>query len=149
MGDKKNTLVGIHYKLFLVDEKGKSILFEETEKGHPYFFRLGEDEVLPAFEKEFFKLQSDDAFNFKIEKSDAYGDYDEQLIMELPISAFTEDDELDEDITVGEYITMLGENDEELEGKVLEIQSDVVVMDFNHPMAGKSLKYEGIVVSRR
>jgi FKBP-type peptidyl-prolyl cis-trans isomerase SlyD len=142
-------LVGIHYKLFLIDNKGKSELFEETEKGQPYFFRLGEDEVLPAFEQYFKALKPNDTFNFSISKEDAYGDYDESMVMELPISAFSEDDDLDEDIEVGEYLSMVGENEEAIEGKVVEIKEDTILMDFNHPMAGKTLKYEGIVVTIR
>ncbi len=149
MENKNGLLIGVHYKLCLIDVKGKSELFEETEKGQPYFFRLGEDEVLPAFEQQFKQLHANDTFQFTISKEEAYGDYDEQLVMELPISAFTEDDDLDEAIEVGEYLSMVGENDEEIEGKVIEIKEDSILMDFNHPMAGKSLQYDGIVVSRR
>jgi FKBP-type peptidyl-prolyl cis-trans isomerase SlyD len=149
MESKNGLLIGVHYKLCLIDHKGKSELFEETEKGQPYFFRLGEDEVLPAFEQQFKHLQANDTFQFTISKEEAYGDYDDSLVMELPISAFTEDDDLDEDIEVGEYLSMVGENDEEIEGKVIEIKEDSILMDFNHPMAGKSLQYDGIVVSRR
>ncbi len=147
--NKNGSLVGVHYKLFLIDHKGKSELFEETEKGHPYFFRLGEDEVLPAFEAQFKALQANETFQFTIPKESAYGDYDEQMVMELPLSAFSDDEDLDEDIEVGEYIAMMGENDEEIEGKVIEIKEDSILMDFNHPMAGKALHYDGIVVSRR
>jgi FKBP-type peptidyl-prolyl cis-trans isomerase SlyD len=146
---KSEALIGIHYKLFLIDAKGKAELFEETEKGQPYFFRLGEDEVLPAFEKQFLSLQPNDTFNFTINQEEAYGPYDESMVMELPISAFTEDDDLDEDIEVGEYLSMVGEDDEEIDGKVIEIKEDTILMDFNHPMAGKSLKYDGIVVTMR
>jgi FKBP-type peptidyl-prolyl cis-trans isomerase SlyD len=149
MKHNDEALVGIHYKLYLIDNKGKSELFEETEKGQPYFFRLGEDEVLPAFEKQFQILKPNDTFDFTINKEEAYGDYDESLLMELPISAFTEDEDLDEDIEIGEYLSMVGEDDEEIDGKVVEIKMDTILMDFNHPMAGKALKYEGIVVTMR
>jgi FKBP-type peptidyl-prolyl cis-trans isomerase SlyD len=146
----KGPLIGVAYQLFLIDENGDSELFEETENGKPYFFKTNEGSVLPAFEAQFLNPKIGDTFDFMINEKEAYGAYDPQLINDLPLSAFTDDDdELDEDIEIDEYIVMLDDEEQEIEGRVVAIHTDSITLDFNHPLAGKTLHYKGKILTVR
>jgi len=55
---------------------------------------------------------------------------------------------LDEEVMqVGEVVPMEDDQGNELVGVVVEVESDVVYVDFNHPLAGLDLHFEGVVVA--
>ena len=51
----------------------------------------------------------------------------------------------DEYVTVGNYIPMMTAEGYRINGKVLEITDKEVVMDFNHPLAGKDVRFQGTI----
>ena len=52
-------------------------------------------------------------------------------------------------VEVGKVITMQDQNGRPMDGKVLEVKDDVVVMDFNHPLAGENLYFSGEIIEVR
>ena len=58
------------------------------------------------------------------------------------------DGKIDEEVMqVGEVVPMEDDEGNELVGVVVEIEADVVHVDFNHPLAGLDLHFEGVVVA--
>jgi FKBP-type peptidyl-prolyl cis-trans isomerase SlyD len=69
-------------------------------------------------------------------------------VVALPKSTFMVDGKLDEEVMqVGEVVPMEDDQGNELVGVVVEVESDVVYVDFNHPLAGLDLHFEGVVVA--
>jgi FKBP-type peptidyl-prolyl cis-trans isomerase SlyD len=71
----------------------------------------------------------------------------EEHVLDLPKSIFEIDGKFDaETIVEGNTIPMMDSNGNHVNGSVLEVKDDVVVMDFNHPLAGETLHFKGKVI---
>lgn len=144
----KYKMVTLTYDLRVDDEKGEMVEQATTEK--PLQFLYGAGMMLPKFESELAGLKQEDNFNIKLGKADAYGEVNNDAIVELPKSVFLVNDKFDEElIKVGNTVPMMSSNGQRMNGLVLEIGEEVVKMDFNHPLAGEDLFFAGKVVEVR
>ena len=67
--------------------------------------------------------------------------------MELPKSVFEVEGRFDSDkVKEGNTLPMMDTNGNRLNGSVMEVKDDVVLIDFNHPLAGETLHFEGEVI---
>jgi FKBP-type peptidyl-prolyl cis-trans isomerase SlyD len=134
--------VGVHYVLRCDNAEGE--LIEETRPEEPLVFTFGEDPMLPKFEKAVEGLQSGDKFTVFIPAIEAYGEEDESLYVEFPKSEFIAEGEVhDELFEIGEIIPMQTPEGQTLEATVSEVRLNTIVLDFNHPLAGEDLYFEG------
>ena len=140
----------VQYSLFVNDEEGKAELVEKTTEDHPYTFITGLGSCLEDFEKNILAHQEGEHFCFTIPVEQAYGEYMEEHVLKLDKSLFHRNGKFDAThIYPGAFVPMLNEDGNRLEGIVQEIQENAVVMDFNHPLAGKDLNFKGTVVTKR
>jgi FKBP-type peptidyl-prolyl cis-trans isomerase SlyD len=139
-------IVSLSYDL-TVDEDGQAELMEKATKEHPLTFMFGMGMMLDTFEKNVEGLQVGDKFSFTLSPEEAYGEYIEQKVVELPKTIFEVDGKFDEErIAEGETLPMMDAQGNRLMGSVLEVKPEVVVMDFNHPLAGETLHFDGEVL---
>lgn len=138
--------VAVHYTLYVVaDEKE---LIEETRNDDPMRFVYGQDAMLAKFEEALLGLSAGDTFTISIPCADAYGDEQESLFIEYPKSTFLEDGEIDEEmLQEGEIIPLESPEGDIIEGVVCEVKLNSIILDFNHPLAGEDLLFEGSVLS--
>ena len=123
---------------------------DRSQPGHPLEFVFGTGMLLPKFEAAIEGKVAGDKVAFTLAPADGYGETDPQAIVELPKSVFMMDGKIAEDILfVGSQIPMADANGNRLLGVVREVGAESVTMDFNHPMAGKTLNFEVEVVSVR
>jgi FKBP-type peptidyl-prolyl cis-trans isomerase SlyD len=143
----KGKQVDVHYVLHIDGPEGEIV--EKTAGGDPLRFVLGEDPMLPKFEGAVEGLAAGEKFTVSILCADAYGEEDTELFMEFPKSEFLgEDGELDEELFAeGEVIPMQTHDGQVVHGVVSEVKLNSVVIDFNHPLAGENLYFEGEVVA--
>lgn len=122
---------------------------EQTELEEPLKFVYGSDPMLPKFEEALLGLSAGDKFTIMIQCADAYGDESEEHFVEFPKSEFVgEDGELDEEIfQIGEVLPMNTPDGDVVYGVIDEIRLNSIVIDFNHPMAGEDLYFEGEITS--
>ena len=147
--DTNNKYITVAYKLYAIEE-GERELIEEATAAHPFQFISGLGLTLEAFEKELKDLRSGDKFDFTIAVADAYGEYDEDHVIDLPKDIFLIDGKFDnERIVEGAIIPLLSEDGRQFNGSVVKVKDDVVVMDMNHPLAGCDLNFVGEVVTNR
>jgi FKBP-type peptidyl-prolyl cis-trans isomerase SlyD len=138
--------VAVHYTLYAVSDEKE--LIEETRHDDPMRFVFGQDSMLPKFEEALAGLSAGDTFTISIACEDAYGEEQEGLFIEYPKSMFLEDGEIDEEILQeGEIVPLESPDGDIIEGVVCEVKLNSVVLDFNHPLAGENLLFEGSVVS--
>lgn len=144
----KDIVVSLSYTLYKDDENGEILEVCSPEK--PLEFIFGSGMLLPKFEKNVANLSISDDFDFVLSPDEAYGERTNDAIVELPISIFTVDGKVKEDILfVGNTIPMRDTNGNPLLGTVTRVDKDVVVMDFNHPMAGTTLYFSGKIENLR
>jgi FKBP-type peptidyl-prolyl cis-trans isomerase SlyD len=141
-------VVSVIYELKLAQGDGE--LIEKVNPNRPLMFLFGRGNLLPKFESNLSGMKMGDQFDFILSSEDAYGDFSKDAIVEIPKSIFSVDGEIDESLlTLGNVIPMMDNSGNKFNGKVMELNSDSVKMDFNHPLAGKSLHFKGEVVGIR
>ena len=140
MGDR----LQIHYTCF--DEDGKQL--ETTHDGGPApTIRLGGGDVLKALEKAFTGMAAGERKTVTLQPKDAFP-YDEDLLVEVTPEKW----QLDEPPEVGMAIDVLDapddiadedvNEDDILQGVVIEVTDGTTLVDCNHPLAGKTLTFE-------
>jgi FKBP-type peptidyl-prolyl cis-trans isomerase SlyD len=138
------TVVLCHYTLREGTETGP--LIESTEGGEPLGYIHGIGMMIPLFETNLAGKQAGDAFSFGIKAADAYGEYNEEDVAEIPKAAFNlEGITADEVFVEGEILPLEDENGNQMQGIITGVTPETVVVDFNHPMAGTDLYFTGHV----
>ncbi|MFV0590844.1 MAG: peptidylprolyl isomerase [Draconibacterium sp.] len=144
----KYKMVTLTYDLRIDDENGE--LVESATLENPLQFLYGAGVMLPKFETGLAGLKQDDPFEIKLGSTDAYGEVNNDAVVELPRSVFLVNGEFDSElIQVGNTVPMMSSNGQRLNGLVLEVSDETVKMDFNHPLAGEDLFFTGKVVEVR
>lgn len=142
----KNKFVAVTYDLN-VGEGSERELMERATKENPLKFIFGTGMMLKDFEDHLSGLAGGDTFDFSLTPEQAYGERNEDHVMELPKHIFEIDGKFDsEHIKEGETVPMMSSDGNRMNGSVLEVKDDIVVMDFNHPLAGEMLHFSGEVV---
>ncbi|HEY8400423.1 MAG TPA: FKBP-type peptidyl-prolyl cis-trans isomerase [Cytophagaceae bacterium] len=141
---EKNKVVTITYELRTADEKGNKSLVEKVEIENPMVILFGASGLPDKFETELEGLSVGESFEFQLESDEAYGDFDSEAVVRLPLDVFKINGEFDaENFHVGMFVPMSDEEGNMLQGKILEITNSDIQMDFNHPLAGKDLYFIG------
>ena len=144
----KHSMVKLTYDLKVDDENGEVVEQATAEK--PLQFLYGAGVMLPKFESHLAGLKEGEPFTIRLPKSDAYGEVNQDAIVELPKNVFFVDGKFDEElISVGNMVPMMSSNGQRMNGLVLEVNDDNVKMDFNHPLAGEDLYFAGKVLEVR
>lgn len=145
----ENKYITLSYKLYAIED-GEKDFIEETTAENPYQFISGLGMTLEAFEAQIKDLKKGDQFDFTIPAKDAHGEYDDESIIDLPKEIFIIEGKFDnEHIVEGAVIPLMTSEGQRVNGSVVEIKDDVVVMDMNHPMAGCDLNFVGEIVESR
>ncbi|MDR3329241.1 MAG: peptidylprolyl isomerase [Prevotellaceae bacterium] len=140
----KNKVVELSYLLTVDGEE-----VDKATPQAPLSFIVGKGMLLPKFEANLEGKQAGDTFQFMLTAAEGYGEEDENAIMEFPATSFMADGELEENLQEGSVIPMQDNAGHVFQGTVLEVKEDTVVLDFNHPLAGMDLNFEGSVLSVR
>lgn len=145
---ENDKMISLSYELRENDSNGK--VLETVIEANPLSFIFGTGKLLPEFESNLKSLKQGDSFSFSLNHEDAYGARREEMIIDIPISVFEVDGKVDSEICkVGNEVPMSDSSGNRLNGVVIEVTSAFVKMDFNHPMAGVNLYFNGKVVSVR
>jgi FKBP-type peptidyl-prolyl cis-trans isomerase SlyD len=144
----QNTVVSLAYELRLNGSNGNII--ESVDRNSPLTFVFGSGSLLPKFEDNLAGLKVGDSFDFDLTSEDAYGNYDDNSVIKVPLNAFQIDGKVDyELVKLGSKIPMQDSEGHRLTGVVKLIDTDNVTMDFNHPLAGNHLFFKGEITEVR
>lgn len=142
-----NVVANVAYKIYLESPQGEMV--EAVEEHAPREILFGKDNLIAGFEKGLMGKGTGD-FSFEIQSEEAFGPVREELRVPVSKSAFMDNGNLRDDlIYVDNVINMLDQNGRQLRGVIKEIHDEDVLMDFNHPFAGKSLFVTGNILSLR
>lgn len=144
-----NTMVSLTYELREKSQEGRII--EVVDDKLPMNFIFGTGRLLPHFEANLYSLSAGDTFKFLLNSSEAYGDRREEMVINVPLSVFHDENGiLNEEICrVGNNVPMMDGDGNHLNGLINEISGESVKMDFNHPMAGVDLFFSGKILNVR
>jgi FKBP-type peptidyl-prolyl cis-trans isomerase SlyD len=148
MNNSEQKVVSVIYELTTSRSNGDII--EKVTVENPLSFISGTGNVLPAFESQLSSLAIGDNFDFSIPCDAAYGQPNDKAIIELPVDAFHVDGKIDEELVqLGNIVPMRDQSGNRLNGKIIGVSVESVKMDFNHPLAGDDLHFQGTVVGVR
>jgi len=133
-------VVSVTYDLY-VTEEGEKKHVESATTERPLVFLYGVGMMLPKFEEHLKGLTVGDDYSFTLSAKDAYGEYDEAAVANLPKEMFNEGG-LPE---IGSNLPLQDNNGNQFEGRVASIVEDAVLVDLNHPMAGHELHFNGTI----
>lgn len=133
------------YDLYQVDENGTETLVHQTDPQDPekIVFGVTRGMIMPL-EKEIEGLSKGGKFDITVKAAEAFGPYDPEQIAELERDIFIVDGKFDEEmIHAGAVVPMMTADGYRINGLVKEVTADKVMMDFNHPLAGKDVRFKG------
>jgi len=131
---KEGDTVQVHYTGKLKD----GTVFDTSEEREPLSFTIGEERVIPGFEKAVVGMEPGDTKTEELPPEQAYGEHREDMVMEL------ERDQLPDNLEpkVGQQLQLRMQNGQEVPVVITELGEESVTMDANHPLAGKDLVFE-------
>ncbi len=142
-GEKKMTVaegktIGIEYTLTLDDKQ----VVDTNVGGQPLTYVQGSHQIIPGLEKALEGMTVGDTKKVTIEPDQAYGQVIKEAIIEV------DKDQMPEELwKVGAQVQAQGNDGRILRGKVVELKEKTAVVDFNHPLAGKTLHFDVKVLS--
>ena len=129
--------VAIEYSVFL-DDNTKV----DTNIGKdPLTFRFGDHQILPALEKALWGLEVGDSREVTLAPDDAYGSVNPEAYKNVEAKLIPEDLRFE-----GALLVVSDEQFGEMLIRVRSLEGDQITLDFNHPLAGKTLKFDVRVV---
>lgn len=149
MEKETNKYISVAYKLYAIAD-GETELIEEATDDKPYQFITGFGITIKNFEENLKNLPAGEEFDFTLTKDEAFGDYHEERVHEFSRDDFSINGHFDhENIFEGAIIPLQNEDGNRFLGEVIEIADDHVLVDINHPLAGKDLNFKGHIVANR
>ena len=130
----KDSVVSIDYRLHLGD--GKTI--DQSDEGDPLVYLQGHENIVPGLEKALEGKKVGDTLKVQVSPEEGYGEYDPDGVEEVPREEFPPEMPL----KAGEIVTATDEDGDDVDFLVKELKGNTVVVDFNHPLAGKTLHFE-------
>ncbi len=141
----ENSFVSVSYTL----RSGGDVV-ESVGADRPLEFIFGAGYLMPSFESHLAGLTVGDKFSFTLKPEEAYGEVIAEAIVELPKSIFMIDGVIEDGLLeLGNQLPMTDNMGNRMLGTVMAVGEESVKMDFNHPMAGRTLDFEGEVVGIR
>ncbi len=134
--------------------EGKEVSFEYTlsvdgevvdssEGREPMVYTHGQNTIIPGLSRALEGMSVGEEKEVVIAPEDAYGMVDPNALQEVPTSSLPQDVELQ----VGMVLQVSGPEGQAFPVRVVEIKDENVVIDFNHPLAGKTLNFKVKIVS--
>lgn len=129
----EGTRVTLNFALILDDGSEVDSNFEKE----PASFAVGDGSLLPGFERALFGLKSGDEATLEIPPEDGFGQPNDNNFQTIKRDQFDVDSELQE----GMVFSFADAAGGELPGVVKTFDAEEVTVDFNHPLAGRTLSF--------
>ncbi len=131
---KKGDTIKVHYKGTLND----GTVFDSSENREPLEFEVGSGMVIPGFDNGVMGMHIGDKKTVNIPAGEAYGELQNELFLEFPINQFPADLKPE----VGMQLSMSNTQGQQFPVAIKEVKEEVVILDANHPLAGKDLTFD-------
>jgi FKBP-type peptidyl-prolyl cis-trans isomerase SlyD len=128
-----NLIVTLDYTLIVEDE-----IMESTSDGEAIEFIQGLGQIIPGLENALYDMKIGEEKTVVIEPEEAYGEYDEDSTQIAKKEEFSEEIPLD----VGNFLDLEDDEGEILSAQIIEADEETITLDFNHPLAGKTLTFK-------
>jgi peptidylprolyl isomerase len=131
---KKGDTVKVHYTGKLED----GTIFDSSIDREPLEFKIGNGNMIPGFEKAVLGMELGDSKTANIPYQEAYGEKRKEMVVEVPKA------QVPDDITpeVGLQLSIEQQDGGPIPVVISEVSDEVIILDANHPLAGKNLIFD-------
>lgn len=133
------TRVTLHFALTLED----GTLVDSNFEGDPAVFVVGDGSLLPGYEQALFGLNEGEEATFEMPPEKGFGQHNPDNVQTLARSDFAPDMELEP----GLVVSFADASKSELPGVIIRVEDDIVLVDFNHPLAGHTIAFSVLIKS--
>ena len=131
--------VTLHFSLRL-DDGG---MIDSNFDGTPATFCVGDESLLPGFERALFGLKAGDQASYRLRPEQAFGQHNPSNIQRIPRDQFAADLQLQP----GLVVSFADARQTELPGTIAAVEGNMVVVDFNHPLAGREIQFDVKIIA--
>ncbi len=131
---KEGREVQVHYKGSFDDG---TVFDSSYDRGHTIGFTVGAGEMISGFDAAVSGMKVGETKQVTLEPEEAYGNHNPDGVQAVPRESFPEDFQFEEGLVIEGNV-----QDQPVRGIISEIKDEFVVVDFNHPMAGKNLNFD-------
>ena len=120
-------------------------IVDSSKEDGPIQFLQGHGNIIPGLESHLGGLAVGESLQVLVAATDAYGDYDSEQIVDIPL------DEFPEEICIepGVELEMKDQDGDQLFARIVSVGKSRAKLDFNHPLAGKELTFDVTIVGLR
>ncbi|MFQ3535944.1 MAG: peptidylprolyl isomerase [Aggregatilineales bacterium] len=136
-----NVVVALAYTLKL--ENGEVVDAADAED--PLEYLHGANNIIPGLERALTGMRVGESKQVQVAPADGYGDYDPEDIEVVPRHQFPSDAPL----AVGMAVTLADDDDNYVDAVISALSTESVTLDYNHPLAGKTLFFDVEVLNIR
>jgi peptidylprolyl isomerase len=129
---KQGNTVKVHYTGKLEDDT----VFDSSNGREPLEFEVGGQQVIEGFDSAVIGLNKGDKTTVTITPEKGYGQVREDLIQEVPRN------QVPQDVQIGSQLQGVNQMGQPFVVTVTEITENSVIIDANHPLAGKTLLFD-------
>ena len=130
----QHKVVTIHYK---VSDSESDEVIDSSENTEPMTYLHGAQNIIPGLEQALEGQAVGDELEVVVEAADAYGERSDDRIQQVPMEAFQGMEKVEPGMAV------TAQTDQgQINLVITEVNGEMVTVDANHPLAGKSLKFE-------
>ncbi len=140
MSDAKDRIVaeGDQVRVNYVGRFADGAIFDSSEGHDPLEFTVGAGQVIDGFDQAVIGLKVGESCKVVVAPEDGYGAHMPEMVAEVERQQIPDHDKL----MLGSMLEVGLEDGQSLEVQVVEISDATVVLDGNHPLAGKELHFE-------
>ncbi|MBD5242272.1 MAG: peptidylprolyl isomerase [Bacteroides sp.] len=142
--------VELGYDLYKITPEGEQLVHQtDTEDPERIIFGVTRGMIRPL-EVAIDGLEAGGEFDVTVKADEAFGPWDPEQIVTLDKDIFEVDGKFDtEAVKPGAALPMMTQDGYKITGIVTEVTDDKVKMDFNHPLAGKDVRFKGKILTVR
>ncbi|MCL4144865.1 UNVERIFIED_CONTAM: hypothetical protein GTU68_005837 [Idotea baltica] len=124
--------ISIHYVLKIEDK-----VVDSNVGAEPLVYTQGEKQIVPGLEKCLEGMAVGESKNVTVSPEEGYGPVEAKAIIEVPKEQIPAEAQ-----AIGSTLQSQTPEGQVLQSTVVELKEDIIVLDFNHPLAGKTLEFE-------
>ncbi len=117
-------------------------VFDSTQNKEPITFTAGNGEVIKGFDDAVVSMKKGEQKKIQVTPKEGYGDRDEKLQQQVPRTVFPQEMKLEK----GMGFSFKTPDGQVIHATITEANSESVIVDMNHPLAGRNLIFELKVV---
>ena len=117
-------------------------VFDTSQGREPLEFIAGTGQMIAGFDNAVIGMKIGQEKEIKLQPSEAYGDYDPQLVQEIP----KEQVPIEEELKQGMALAVTLPNGRQVPATITKVANNTITIDLNHPLAGKILNFKLKVV---